>query len=184
MAKVILGIVGPLSGGKDTVADYLCEKHGFVNISTGDMIRDYIRENGMGEPDRDKMQKVANNQRSKYGNDVFVKKALKNKSDLIAVTGIRAVGEAQGIINANGVIISVDAPIETRYKRVTSRNRSGDNVSFKKFKSQEDFEKNEDDDGAQNIPGVMKMAKYQITNDGTLDELYNKIETIVNEINI
>ncbi len=184
MTKIILGFVGPQSGGKDTVADYLCEKYGFVNISTGNMVRDYIRDNNMGEPDRDKMQKVANEQRAKHGNDVFVKKALENKSDRIAVTGIRAVGEAQGILDAGGDIVAVDSPIEIRYERVKARQRIGDDVSFEKFKAQEEAEKNEDDDGAQNTPGVMSMARYHIENVGTLNKLHRKTEDLAEEIGI
>lgn len=184
MKKIILGFVGPQSGGKDTVADYLCKKYGFVNISTGDMIRDCIRENNMGKPDRDKMQKVANEQRAKYGTDVFVRRALKNKSDRIAVTGIRAVGEAQGILNAGGDIISVDSPIEIRYERISSRGRVGDDVSFEKFKAQEDAEKNENDPTAQNIPGVMKMAKYHIDNIGTIMDLYKKADELAIKLGV
>ncbi len=180
--KIIIGIVGTQSSGKDTIADYLVKKYDFSNISTGDMVRDYIRENNLGAPERDLMQKVANQMRIDNGPDVLARRAIEKPLERIIVSGIRAIAEAKAVKDAGGLLISCDAPIEMRYERIAGRNRVGDEVSFEKFKSQEEFEKKNADPNAQNIDGVMEMADFKIENIGTIEELNNKVENLVKEL--
>ena len=73
-------------------------------------------------------------------------------------------------------LIITAAPIELRYERSSKRNR--DTIDFKMFKHQEDLELA---GGAnkQNIKDAMALADYTIINDGTPEELYEKIEKII-----
>ena len=36
---IVIGIVGKQNAGKDAMADYLCQEHGFKKLSTGDIKR-------------------------------------------------------------------------------------------------------------------------------------------------
>jgi len=36
---LVIGIIGKQNAGKDAMADYLCQEHGFKKLSTGDIKR-------------------------------------------------------------------------------------------------------------------------------------------------
>src|SRR5687768_3384285 len=48
----IIGITGRAGSGKDTVADYLVERHGFVKIAFADPIKQMLRQLGVDCTDR------------------------------------------------------------------------------------------------------------------------------------
>lgn len=178
MRKILIGLGGQLSSGKDTVSAYLVEKHGFKHISTGDMIRFYIAEHGMGAPERDLMLTVGTTLREEHGADYLVRMALENEADKLVVSGIRAITEAQAIKDAGGVIIACTAPIEVRYERLFSRGRDGDNtITLEKFREQEEREMSNTNPEAQNIRAVIAMADTVINNSGTLEDLQKEVDS-------
>lgn len=48
--RVIVGITGPAGAGKDTVADFLVERHGFTKMSMADQLKAGLRAMGFQEP--------------------------------------------------------------------------------------------------------------------------------------
>ena len=57
--------------------------------------------------------------------------------------------------------MAVDAPIEIRYERVKNgRGRTGDSISFDKFKAQEEAEC---DSGTHELKKLLSMANLQLT---------------------
>lgn len=44
MNQIILGIIGGIGGGKSSAADYLCEKHHFVEVSIAEHMKHFIRD--------------------------------------------------------------------------------------------------------------------------------------------
>ncbi|TSC67760.1 MAG: dephospho-CoA kinase [Parcubacteria group bacterium Gr01-1014_72] len=178
--KVILGIVGHPSCGKDTVAEYLVKKHGFVYASTSDAIRSYMKEYSMGEPLRERMAVVAHELRKREGGDVLVRLTLGlNKGvERIAVGGLRAVAEAQALRIAGGKIIAITAPIEVRYERARKRGRIGEE-SFERFRANEERESANPDPNAPNVNAVIALANITIENVGTREELFKNIDDAV-----
>jgi dephospho-CoA kinase len=182
--RIIIGIVGHPSCGKDTVAEYLVKKHGFTFVSTSDLIRDYIRERELGEPTRELMHDVVNEWRRREGGDVLINIGMKKTqtAQRIAMGGIRAIGEAGAIKKAGGIIIAVTAPIKIRFARAKSRSRIGDNVTFEQFKATEDAEASNNDPETQNVNAVIAAADHTINNSGTIDHLQNQIDEVIQKI--
>ena len=97
MTKVIIGVVGHPSSGKDTVSYYLADAFQFSHVSTGDLVRFYISEHGLGEPTRALLHDVSNTLRAEHGPSYLVQLALEQASDRshLVVSGLRTVSEAR-----------------------------------------------------------------------------------------
>jgi dephospho-CoA kinase len=175
---MIIGVCGTFASGKDTVAEYIQSK-GYEHVSTGDLIRQYIRDNNLGETDRDNLRKVANELREEKGAGYLVKEALKKHPDHVVVSGIRATGEVDALFDAGGHLIAVDAPIDKRYQWAKARGRIGDEITYDYFKEQEMAETVNTGHHEQRIMDVIAMAQFDISNEGTLEELHTKIDEIL-----
>jgi hypothetical protein len=82
-------------------------------------------------------------------------------------------------------LISIDAHIEDRYVNVTTKRKSSkDNVSFLKFCDDEDLEMWNDNPDKQNLSYcIAKVPEdFRIWNDGTIENLYKKIDAIMAKI--
>ena len=157
--KIIFGLSGHPSGGKDTVAKYLVAHYGFKHISTGDGLRAYIRQHNLGELDRENMNKVVTELRKKFGNDFLVRDVLdNNSSDRLVLSGLRSSGEAKAIKTAGGILVAVDATMQTRYRRALARGRIGDEISFATFAAEQNKEEAEVESvGKGKIPVFKKL---------------------------
>lgn len=178
--KIIIGLVGQKSSGKDTVAAYLEEKYGFKHVSSGDIIREYVTKNQLGDPKvRDVLIKVGNQLRKERGGDVLVKVALEDDIEKLVISGLRAVTEIEAITAAGGEVWVVEAPIELRFEWAKLRGRIGENVSFEEFVEAEEKENINLDKNTQNIMLVVEMADKVILNNGTLADLEKKVDGLM-----
>lgn len=177
-----LAFVGQPAVGKDAVANYIEQKYKLTHISSGDLVRDYVKKNNLGGLDRKNLQKVANELRTKNGGDFLVKVALEKNRDDIIISGLRAIDEVSTFKAMGGKIIVITAPINKRYEWAKMRRRIGDDVSFNDFKKIEEIEKVNIDRNGQNVDQVVSMADIEIVNDGTLEELFRKCDEVVNQI--
>ncbi|MBQ7073714.1 hypothetical protein IJM86_01330 [bacterium] len=78
----------------------------------------------------------------------------------------------------NFLLLSVDAEQKTRYERILKRGSETDSVTFEEFQIQEEKEMNNTDPAKQNVAECMKLADLQIRNDGTFEDLYQKLDEI------
>lgn len=181
---MIIGITGTNASGKDTIADYLRDKHGFKNYSLSDEIRIELTERGMNHT-RENMFSLGNEIRTKFeANELAlrtVKRIKKDGAENIAVTSIRNPAELTEFKKnfPDFKMIFVDAPIKIRYERAKSRGRIGEGESFDDFNKKEERElvggKNE-----QQLLACRDLADIKIINDRTIIELGKKIESILN----
>ena len=78
----------------------------------------------------------------------------------------------------NFLLLSVDAEQKIRYERILKRGSETDHVTFEEFQAQEEKEMNNTDPTKQNVAECMKLADVQIRNDGTFEDLYQKLDEI------
>ena len=177
MSLTVIGLVGYPASGKDTAALYFSQEHKFIHVSTGDMIREYIKENNLGEATRELLQKVGNELRSQYGSGFLAQEAIQKNSEKekIIVSGVRTVGEASEIKKLGGIIIAIDVSQKVRFERAQARGSARDNRDFEAFKAVEDREAQNTDPNVQNVSAVINMADHKILNEGTVEELYRQI---------
>ncbi|MFP4232744.1 MAG: AAA family ATPase [Candidatus Aenigmatarchaeota archaeon] len=180
---LVLGLTGPIGAGKDAVSDYLEKEHGFETFSCGDVIRKIAEEEGL-EPTRENLQMLGKEYRKKEGKGFLGKKAAEiaeNKgSDKLAVNGIRNPEEVEELKKKLGKtfnLIHVKASEETRFRRLKERARPGDPQSFQEFEKQDSVEKDKF-----NMEETFSMADKEITNEGTMEELYRKVDSLLEKL--
>lgn len=120
-----IAIMGKAGAGKDLVADYLRDWHGFEKFTFADglynICRDYYN---METKDRALLQDVGAKMREVDSN-VFVNRLfnkMKNcESDKIVVSDVRFINEYNALRDAGFIFLRVEASLETRIKRIQER---------------------------------------------------------------
>lgn len=180
---LVLGLTGTIGAGKDVVSDYIVKEHGFNAFSCGDVIRTIADEEGL-EPTRENLQMLGKEHRKKEGEGFLGKKAAeianRKDSDRLVVNGIRNPEEVQALREELGedfVLIYIHADEETRFERLKERARTGDPKTLEAFKEQDRKEKEKF-----RMEETFDMADEYIGNEGSLQELYNKVDETVSKL--
>jgi len=186
---MLLGIVGLNGAGKDTVAHYLVEKHGFFHKDFGQEIRDELKVLGKNSLDRNEMVFLSNERRQKFGFNYWAKRLLAgySKEKNLVLTSIRNPAEVDEIKSNGGVMIEVFADINTRFARTVERVKNdpsahGDIVSFEDFKSKEERELKSADPSKQQLLKCIELAEYRLDNNGSVEELNIGIEKLFKKV--
>jgi dephospho-CoA kinase len=182
---MLIGITGTDGAGKGAVVDYLIKEKGFVHYSARAIWEEEFIKRGM-ESNRANMRMVANELRKTYGNDFLITYYLKKKAEQgvvdAVVESIRTTAEADSLKSNGGLLIAADANRTLRYERITARGSSSDNISLAEFIAHEELEMNDPDPNGMQKARVMEMADYTIMNEGTLVELGEQIEEMLQKI--
>ena len=175
---IIIGITGTLGAGKGTVADFLVKEKGFRHYSVRDFLISEIEKRGL-PINRDSMVELANDLRKNnspsYIIEQLVLKAKENGGNAV-IESVRAVAEAEKLKEMGALLLSIDAKQNLRYERAVKRGSVTDDVTFKKFVSDEKREMNSSDPSKQSIADVMQMADIKIENNGTIEKLEELID--------
>ncbi|MEM4267520.1 MAG: AAA family ATPase [Candidatus Woesearchaeota archaeon] len=184
---MIVGLTGPSGSGKGSVADYLIEK-GFVYLSLSNFLREEAKK--IGVPDtRLALQDLGNRLRRRNGPgflaELAVKKILSDKNykhKNYVVDSIRNPEEVQCLRRlCDFFLISVDAPVEVRYKRIIARGREENAPTLTRFI---EIEKRENEEGPERIQVLkcMELADFFINNNRTLADLKLKTKKTLKNI--
>ncbi|PID34770.1 MAG: hypothetical protein CR971_01540 [candidate division SR1 bacterium] len=178
----IIGLTGTNGAGKGTIVEYLKNK-GFVHYSVSGFLRNIIKEQGL-PINRDSMGKVSDELRKKFGPGYLVeelyKLAEKNGKDCI-IESIRTLGEIESLHKqGNFSLWAIDADQKIRYERITLRGSEKDDVSFEKFQEQEKSESANLEAHKKNLFGCIKKADVLLNNNGTVEELHQQIDKLIN----
>jgi len=182
MSKVILGLVGKIASGKDECKKYLENNHGASSHRFSTMLRDVL--NRLYLPvTRENLQDISLDLRKRFGADtlarVIAQDVSLDKNDIVIVEGIRRLADIKELQNfPNFHLISIDADQKTRYDRVVKRNEnSGDaEKTFAQFAAEEQHETEHE------IPIVMSQARFQVDNNGSLEELHQQLQKIIEKL--
>ena len=177
-----IGLVGEPLTGKDTLAAYLVERHGFVHVSTADFLRFYILENNLGEPDRPLLQQVGNFLRTEHGPGYLAELAMRNDAKRLVISGMRNPHEVEVIKRGGGIIMALTLPLEVRYKRAQERGGPKDQVTFEEFKRQVGVEDINSNPNAQNMAEVLAMSDVTISNDAGREALHKRVDAVLQEL--
>ena len=180
-----IAIVGPMASGKGEVVKFLKEK-GYCAFSLSDRIREELMRQGL-EITRSNLRDMAHKLRKELGPDILarrtVEKADESGCDRVVVDAVRNPFELSYIRNKlNAVVLAVNATQERRYKFLQKRGRTGDIKTFEEFVKQDNKELRSGVDHKMNILEAMQYADHRIENDGTLEDLRQKIEDVLDKI--
>ncbi len=181
----IIAITGTIGAGKGTIVEYLQTK-GFAHYSARDFFLKEVRRRNLPET-RDNILMIANELRKNhfpgYTIGELLKEAQAHGQDAV-IESIRAFGEVDLLKEqAPGfILLAVDADLKVRYDRIVKRGSSTDNVTFEKFVADENKEMDAKEPWQTNIKGCMKQADFLLSNNGSVEELHQKIDDMLAKI--
>jgi dephospho-CoA kinase len=179
---MIIAITGTLGAGKNTVVDILKEQ-GFKHFSIRDYLIEEIKKRNL-EINRDSMVEVATEIRKANGREYITKQLYeKAKGQNSVIESIRQPKEVEFLKSKNIKLIAVDADLETRYKRIKERKSETDNISFEKFKHDEEREMQSNDPYKQQLRECINLADYKIENNESIEQLKTKIIKLLKTLN-
>jgi len=177
---MIIGLMGKIGSGKDTVASYLCEKYGFVMIGYGDLARKIATKRCM-EHNRANLMSIVSEHIDKFGTDYFsklmVKEIREHTGNRIVINGVRQVSDATELIDGfqdDVLLIYIYTSENNRYIRMKERNRPGDPETFDEFTIQDDEERE-----SFNTDKTFEMANITLENNDSEQSLFSEIDDII-----
>ena len=200
---MIIGVTGKYASGKDSVAEYLVKK-GFIHYSLSDEIREEAKKRELKET-RENLIQLGNELREKFGSGVLAERVLMkilmklfplgkkfHEEKNYVLTSIRNPEEVKVLQNNLDInqqqenkqyftIIAVTADAKNRFQWLQQRAKEGDPKTFQELVDKEKIEQSSDP-GKQQLHKVEKMATKILKNDGTLEELHQKVETLLDDL--
>jgi len=181
----ILGISGTNGAGKDSVGEFLAQKHGWFFVSGSEILRDELRKQGL-PPDRHHTHQLSAAWRRQHGLGVLVDRAIdiykeqKKEYKGLAIASLRNPGEADEVHRLGGKVIWIDANPKTRYQRVVSANRGriDDQKTYAEFLTEEQHQmRHSGDEATLSMEGVKAKANIFLQNNGDdINKFYKELE--------
>lgn len=178
---VLIGLTGTMGAGKGTVVEYLVEQKGFLHFSARAFLVKEIERRGL-PVNRDSMIMVSNDLRKAHSPSYIGEQLLKEAQQVekpSIIESILTVGEAKFLKSEGAILLAIDADQRMRYERITARQSETDQVTFEHFVEQENKKMHSTDPTKHNVAGVMEMADAVIMNNGTLEELHEQIDRVL-----
>lgn len=183
--KVVIGLTGSFGSGCGVVSDYLVKKYGFRKLSLTKRIKDEAKQRRILHPNRRDMQNIGDKIRQKYKSDFLASEVIneitRSQYKLIVIKSIRNHHEIERLREKfnNFFLFNIDADKQVRYNRCKTE-----------YTSDKDFEDDDERDSGetqleygQHVRKCVDNADVVINNDGSLEELYRKINRYWNLIN-
>jgi len=180
--KLILGLVGEICSGKDTVADYLKKKYGAETISFSQPLRDILDRLFLPQT-RINMANLGISLRGAFGQDLLSKviatEIKMSKKKIQVLPNVRLESDIAHLKNEPGfILINIEADIKTRFKRIKKRGQNADDRS----KTWAGFLKDAKLPTEIQIRKLAKKCKYKLDNNGSLKELEKQVDALIKKI--
>ncbi len=176
---MIIGVTGNYASGKDEVAKTL-QKMGFFHVSFSDLLREELKKK-KEKITRDNLIKIGNDLRTQFGSRILARLALEKVEygENFVFTSIRNPGEVELLqARPDFVMVNVTAPDKVRLQRIIKRNRESDPKTIQELRKKE-AQENGHDSNSQQLQTVAKMAKINLSNDSTVEQLDLKVKKLV-----
>lgn len=177
--KIVLGLAGEIASGKGTTAQYIIDKYNGSSHRFSTMLRDVARRMYL-EENRENLQKLSTIFRQNFHDDllsmVIAKDVENDKHEIIAIDGVRRLADISYLKKIDGFkLVYIEADIKKRFDRITKRGENTDDTK----KTFEEFEKDHQREAELQIKELKNHADYVIDNNGNFDDLYRKIDKII-----
>lgn len=187
--KKIIAVVGMCGSGKSVVSDFLQER-GYNYLRFDQIVLDEVKKINSGLKSNEKLEKsIREGYRKKYGMAAF---AILNKPKIdellekgnVVIDGLYSWSEYKSLKENYGdslKILAVIASPEIRYGRLEKRTIIDEKMKNRPIKKED--AKLRDYSEIENIEkaGPIAMADYYVLNNGSKEELINKLEEIFRE---
>lgn len=181
MVKIIIGVTGTKAAGKDEFVKTL-EGYGFVPFSLADIVREETKGRGLPSTTQN-LQDIGNELRRLKGNGVLAETTVKKISRLkeasqVVINSIRNPAEVelfQRRFGNNFFLIGIDADEEIRRKRYLKR----EGAKEEEFEEVNRRDLREKESYGQQVTECLGRAQKIIYNNGSLEELREKIKELL-----
>lgn len=175
MNKIIIGLVGEVGSGKDTVGKYLEKEYGAKQVRFADPIKDTLSIYF------DKLSRVDQQWlflafQERFGDDIL-SRAIRKKIDdetnpIVVVNGLRMPPDLKFIRSfKNNKILYITASAKTRWERASKRDeKSDDSTTF------ENFQKIDLKPTEINVPKIGAEADFKVENEKDLEYLLSETD--------
>lgn len=176
---LIIGAIGPIGSGKDTILQIIFENFDFEIISIGDIVRELTKERGL-VCTRENLQQTSLMYFNKYGKDFFPKNVIeiieKNGYENVCISGIRTCRDVEVLkhhYNNKFFLIDVRADKNIRFNRLKNRNEERDPKNYSEFLNQDESEEKFQ------LSKAIQLSDYTIDNEGSLEDLKNDVNRMI-----
>lgn len=180
--KIVLGLVGEIAAGKDTVAAYLKKKYKSQTISFSQPLRDILDRLYLPQT-RDNMAKLGVNLRGIFGQDLLSKtiyeEVVHSPAKIMVLPNVRLESDLIYLKHLPGFhLIAINCDQKIRFTRLKNRRQNPDD----KTKTWAGFLKDSKLSTEVQIRHLAKKAKLKIDNNGTKQELFKQVEQAMKKI--
>lgn len=178
---MLIGLTGRIAGGKGVISDFFKE-NGFEYLSLSQEVRDEAKKRGI-LAERKELQDLGNLMREEEGSSVLAKRIIKkiDKRKDYVIDGIRNAKEVEELRKVFGKefhLISIDADLELRWRNAQNRGKESDPKTFEEFLKADKRDFQENTDNGQQVKKCMNLADYSLLNNGTIEELREKLKEV------
>jgi len=179
----VIGVIGKNGSGKDEVLKCFRDKYGVPFVATGDIVREIAAKERL-KPTRENLQSISDRYFKKYGEGCFVKMAIdkirENGWNIAGISGVRSPKDVAILRSELGnrfilFNVYVSDP-HMRFERMRKRGEGRDAKTYEEFLRQDEGEEK-----LFNIEKAAAEADYSVSNDGTLGQLRQTIDNLVND---
>lgn len=170
----LIGLTGTNASGKGEAAAFF-KTQGYSYFSLSDIIRDELSREGR-EATRDNLIQKGNQLREKNGGEILARRVMEQVTGKSVIDSIRNLKEIEYLrTHKNFILLAIDAPVEIRYQRAKQRGRDESASTLEEFIAKEEEEMTQWEKGQQ-LEACMHAADYRVTNEGTLEYFFKKLE--------
>jgi dephospho-CoA kinase len=182
--KIILGIVGEIGSGKDTVAAYLCERHGAATHRFSSAMTDCLERLGL-EKTRENTAAFSEIVRHQYGEDTFgrviARDCAADAAGLIVANGLRRAEDLAPLRALTGFrLVFLTMPAALRYQHIRNRGEKAEEHAM----TWEKFQENEQLPTEAAIRDLGAQADFTLDNAGDLAHLYAQVDEMIKKLGL
>ena len=178
MSNMIIGITGLARAGKDTVADYIADRYNFKVFTMSDTLKGECMKRNL-EITKDNLSHVGDAMRKEFGNDIVAVKTIEKAKNFpkSIITGVRSPEETDLFKRESShfILLSIAAEDDKRFERRSEKDPKTET---------EFFARDERDMENKGLGDVLEMSDRDIENNGTFDELHEKVDKFIENIKI
>lgn len=179
----VVGLIGNMCTGKDTVARYLAERWPFTIVSIGDLVRQ-IAVKEKCSLDRSSLHQISRRLIREKGAEYLGRLVLstirKEKCEQVIISGIRTTADIQVFRQAFGsslFLVHIDVssvPLWERFQWAAHRNTERDPKAFHEF-----VEHLREEEEIFALSKSTSLADVIVRNDSTLEKLHRRVESTI-----
>lgn len=175
---IVIGLTGPNAAGKGEAAAAL-RARSFACHSLSDVVRQEAVRRGRSTG-RDDLILTGNELRRERGPGVLAELTVPKLGVRDLVDSIRNPSEVEVLRHVQGfVLLGVTASPDVRFARATRRQGRGDALSSLEAFLAKEAEENSSDPAAQRLSATFALADLVVVNDGTIQDLRDKIGAVL-----